>query len=483
VQFIIRILIALTQKVDWTKRNLSSGSGTDWPPPCHLLRSCQTQQQPPPAAESLEGTGEGKNGATGVNDRTLADRARSASNLDLPLSGIRVLELGRMLAAPLVGQLLGDLGADVVKIERLGEGDDFRRYGLVFVKDSDGNPTAESAAYTSMNRNKRSVAVDLAQPEGSELVRDLAHNCDIFIENFKVGSLARFGLDYAAQQAVNPGLIYLSVTGFGQAGPYAHRPATDSVFQAMSGLMDVTGEPDGEPVKVGTYAVDYTAGLYGALAVLAALRHRDMTGTGQHIDLSLLDCGIALVAPRSCDYLVGGSVPGRIGNRTPGTAPGQLFRCADGHLMVQAGGDRQFATLCRIINRTDLLDDPRFATIQLRLVNIDALAETLEETFLTRTSRDWFDLLSEAGVLTAPTYDVAQCFADPQVQERGVRITVPHPIGGSVDLVASPMRFSATPIETYRAPPPMGEGADDVLSSWLGYDRKRIDQLRAARAI
>ena len=423
------------------------------------------------------------NGATGVNDRTLADRERSASAVDLPLSGIRVLELGRMLAAPLVGQLLGDLGADVVKIERLGEGDDFRRYGLVFVKDSDGNPTAESAAYTSMNRNKRSVAVDLAQPSGSELVRDLARKCDIFIENFKVGSLARFGLDYAAQRAVNPGLIYLSVTGFGQAGPYAHRPATDSVFQAMSGLMDVTGEPDGEPVKVGTYAADYTAGLYGALAALAALRHRDQTGEGQHIDLSLLDCAMALVAPRSCEYLIGGSIPRRIGNRTPGTAPGQLFRCADGHLMVQAGGDRQFATLCKVIERPDLAEDSRFASMQLRLINIDALAEALEETFLTRTGREWFDLLSAAGVLTAPTYDVAQCFADPQVKARGLRVTVPHPIGGSVDLLASPMRFSATPIETYRAPPTMGEGAEDVLSSWLDYDPEQIERLRAAGAI
>jgi crotonobetainyl-CoA:carnitine CoA-transferase CaiB-like acyl-CoA transferase len=423
------------------------------------------------------------NRASGEDDRKAAVRERSASAGDLPLSGIRVLELGRMLAAPLVGQLLGDLGAEVVKVERLGEGDDFRRYGLVFVKDSDGNPTAESAAYTSTNRNKRSIAVDLARPEGSELVRNLARKCDIFIENFKVGSLARFGLDFRAQQSVNPGVIYLSVTGFGQAGPYAHRPATDSVFQAMSGLMDVTGEPDGEPVKVGTYAADYTAGLYGALAALAALRHRDQTGEGQHIDLSLLDCAMALVAPRSCEYLIGDSIPRRIGNRTPGTAPGQLFRCADGHLMVQAGGDRQFATLCKVIERPDLTEDERFASMQLRLVNIDALADALEETFLTRTGREWFDLLSAAGVLTAPTYDVAQCFADPQVKARGLRVTVPHPIGGSVDLLASPMRFSATPIEAYRAPPTMGEGAEDVLASWLGYDPEQIERLRAAGAI
>jgi crotonobetainyl-CoA:carnitine CoA-transferase CaiB-like acyl-CoA transferase len=402
---------------------------------------------------------------------------------DLPLTGIRVLELGRMLAAPLVGQLLGDLGAEVVKIERRGEGDDFRRYGLVFVKDRNGNPTAESAAYTSANRNKRSITVDLAHPEGSEVVRRLARKCDVFIENFKVGSLARFALDYAAQRAANPGVIYLSVSGFGQSGPYAQKPATDSVFQAMSGLMDVTGEPDGEPVKVGTYAADYTAGLYGALAVLAAMRHRDRTGEGQHIDLALLDCGIAFVAQRSCEYLIGNSIPGRIGNRTPGTAPGQLFRCADGHIMVQAGSDRMFATLCKVIERPDIAADPRFATLPLRLANIDPLAEALEESFLTRSGKEWFDVLSSASLLVAPIYNVAQCFADPQVQARGIRVTVAHPIGGSVDLVANPMRFSITPIEGYRSPPTMGEGTDDVLSNWLGYDKEKIGHLRAAGAI
>jgi crotonobetainyl-CoA:carnitine CoA-transferase CaiB-like acyl-CoA transferase len=388
-----------------------------------------------------------------------------------------------MLAAPLFGQLLGDLGAEVIKVERPGEGDDFRRYGVVFIKDAQGNPTAESAAYTSANRNKRSITVDMAHPDGGEIVRGLARQCDVFVENFKAGALAKFKLDYAAQREVNPGIIYLSVTGFGQAGPYAQRPATDSVFQAMSGLMDVTGEPDGEPVKVGTYAVDYTAGLYGALSVVAALRHRDQTGEGQHIDLSLLDCGIALLAQRSCEYLVGNMVPRRIGNRTPGTAPGQLFRCADGHIMVQAGGDRLFAKLCQVLERPDIAADPRFASMQLRLVNIDPLAQLLEDIFLTRTGREWFDLLSTAGLLVAPTYDVAQCFADPQVQARGLRVTVPHPIGGTVDLVANPMRFSATPIEHYGTPPVMGEGTDEVLASWLGYDSGKIARLRASGAI
>jgi len=401
----------------------------------------------------------------------------------LPLSAIRVVEMGRMLAAPLVGQLLGDLGAEVVKIERPHEGDDFRRYGLVHIEDADGNATLESAAYTSTNRNKRSLTVDFGRPDGAEIVRGLARQCDIFIENFKVGGLAKYGLDYASQRQVNPGVIYLSLTGFGQEGPYAHRPATDSVFQAMSGLMDLTGEPDGEPVKVGTYAADYTAGLYGALAIMAALRHRDRTGEGQHIDLALLDCAIALVSPRSCDYLVSGSVPHRIGNRTPGTAPGQLFRCKDGHLMVQAGSDRMFAALCRVLERPDVGADPRFATPRMRLQNIDLLAATLESTFLTRCSREWFDLLSKTQVLTAPIYNVAQCFSDPQVQARERRVTAPHPIAGSLDLVASPMRFSATPIRTYGSPPVLGEVVDDVLSNWLGYDAERIAQLRAAGAV
>lgn len=414
-----------------------------------------------------------------MTDRTVPHQGPSA----LPLAGIRVLELGRMLAAPLVGQLLGDLGAEVVKIERRGEGDDFRRYGTVFVKDGAGNPTAESAAYTSTNRNKRSVAVDLATPEGCALVRELARTCDIFIENFKVGGLVQFGLDYASQRAANPGVIYLSVTGFGQTGPYAQKAGTDSVIQAMSGLMDISGEPDGEPVKIGTYAADYTAGMYGAVAVLAALRHRDRTGEGQQVDLSLLDCGIALVAQRSCEYLIGNEVPRRLGNRTPGTAPGQLFRCADGHIMVQAGSDRMFATLCKILERPDIVADPRFATLSARIANVDALAEVLEPCFMKRTGKDWFDSLSAAGLLVAPTYTVAQCFADPHVQARGLRISIPHPISGSVDAIASPMRFSATPIQRYGTPPVMGEGTDDVLSQWLGYDGEKIAALRAAGAI
>lgn len=421
--------------------------------------------------------------APGMIDRPASDREHGATACDMPLSGIRVLELGRYLAGPLVGQLLGDLGAEVVKIERRGYGDEFRQYGRTYVMDRDGKPTRESAPYTSANRNKRSVEVDLAHPKGQEVVRDLARKCDIFIENFKVGALDRFDLDYAAVRADNLGVIYLAISGFGQAGPYARKAATDSAFQAMSGLWDVTGEADGEPQKIGTPASDYIGGLYGALSVMAALRHRDRTGEGQHIDLSLLDCSIAFLAPRSSEYLIDGQVPGRIGNRTPGTAPGQAFRCSDGRIMVQAGSDKMFTTLCGILDRPDIASDPRFASLQLRQANVDMLGEVLEEAFLTRTSREWFDLLSEAGLIVAPIYDIAQCFADPQVQARNMRVNIPHPAGGSVDIVASPMRFSATPIEKYACPPPMGEGTDDVLSGWLGYDEATIAQLRAAGAV
>jgi crotonobetainyl-CoA:carnitine CoA-transferase CaiB-like acyl-CoA transferase len=401
----------------------------------------------------------------------------------LPLSDLRVLELGRLLAAPLAGQILGDLGAEVVKVERPHAGDEFRRYGLVFVKDDEGGDSNLSAIFTSVNRNKRSITVDLEHPDGRSLVRDLAKNCDILIQNFKVGALEKFGLDYDSLRAIHPGIIYLSTSGFGMTGPYAAKPATDGVFQAMSGLMSVTGEPDQEPMRSGSFAVDYSGGLFGVISLLAALRHRDRTGEGQQIDLSLLDCGIATLASRSCDYLIGDVAPGRAGNRNPGAAPAQLFRCADGHISVQAPSDRLFALLCKILKRPDIADDPRFATPSLRLRNVAALSDLLDEAFTTRTGREWFEELSAAGMIAGPTYDVAQCFADPQVQARGMRVSIPRPSGGPIDVVANPMRFSATPIETYAAPPELGEGVDDVLSAWLGYDPDQISRLRATGAV
>ncbi len=410
---------------------------------------------------------------------TASDQSEGATSHDLPLSGVRVLELGRFLAAPLAAQLLGDLGAEVVKIERPGEGDEFRTYGLTSVKDADGNSTSLSSSYVSANRNKRSLTVDFSAVEGQKIVRALADRCDIFIENFKAGGLAKYGLDYETLRQSNPGLIYLSVTGFGQTGPYANRPATDSVFQAMSGLWYLTGEPDGEPEKVGIPAVDYITGVFGGMAVLAALRHRDKTGQGQQIDLSLLDCGMAFVAPRTAQYLIDQSLPGRIGNRTPGVAPGQLFECSDGSLMIQAGTDRQFGILCAAMERRDLLDDPRFASSRQRQINIEPLVAELERTFATRSSREWSDILGDRGIITAPIYDIPQCFADPQIQERGMRVTIPNPAGAPLDIVANPMRFSETPIETYTMPPALGEDTDDVLSAWLDYDAAQIEALRA----
>jgi crotonobetainyl-CoA:carnitine CoA-transferase CaiB-like acyl-CoA transferase len=401
-----------------------------------------------------------------------------------PLAGVRVLELGRLLAAPLAAQILGDLGAEVVKVERAGRGDDFRRYGPVFLKDADGQPTPESAGYISTNRNKRSVTVDFAKPEGREVILGLARRCDVFIENFKVGNLADYGLDYASVRRINPGVIYLSVTGFGQTGPYAARPGTDGAFQALSGLMSITGEPDGEPTRVGTFAVDYVTGVYGAVAVLAALRHRELNGGGgQAIDLALFDSAIAAMAPRSTEYLIGGPSPKRAGNRLAGAAPSQPYRCSDGYLQVQAAMEEHFRVLCDLIDRPALAEDPRFATLSARIANVEALAVELESVFETRSIGHWYDLLSEGGLIVAPIYDVAQCFDDPHVRSRGLRVTTPHELGVTVDLVASPMRFSATPIETYRAPPTQGEGVADVLAEWLGYTSEQVSDLRAIGAV
>lgn len=411
------------------------------------------------------------------------DKEQDGGVETMPLAGVRVLELGRLIAAPLVGQMLADLGAEVIKVERPDGGDDFRRYGSVVIKDREGKPTTESAAYTSANRNKRSITVNLAHPDGQDVVTRLAKASDIFIENFMVGALAKFGLDYPSIRKLNPGIIYLSVTGYGQSGPYAHRPGTDSAFQALSGLMSITGEPDGEPTKSGNYAIDNSAGLYGAVAVLAALRLRDRTGEGQQIDLSLLECGIASLAQRTSEYLNGGAIPGRIGNRTPGTAPGQLFRCSDGYIAVQAGSDGLFRKFCAVIDRSDFLADPRYATMQLRYANIAPLIETLEGIFITRSSKQWFDDLSVAGLIAAPIYDVQQCFDDPHVKARGLRVTATHPLGASVNMVANPIRFSATPITGYRVAPTLSADTRDVLSRLLGYDDDRISQLRRSGAI
>jgi crotonobetainyl-CoA:carnitine CoA-transferase CaiB-like acyl-CoA transferase len=398
-----------------------------------------------------------------------------------PLHGIRVLELGRLLAAPFAAQMLADLGAEVIKVERAGRGDEFRYYGPPFLRDREGKRTDQSASFASTNRNKRAMTIDFAQAEGRDIILELARRSDVFIENFKTGSLANHGLDYDAIKAVNPDIIYLSVTGFGQTGPYALHPGTDGAFQAMCGMMAVTGDPDGAPQKAGTFIVDFITGLYGAIAVLGALRHREVNqGGGQSVDLALLECGLAAMAMRSAEYFVDGKEPERVGNRTPGSAPSQVFRCADGHLTVQAGFEDGYRSLCRIIGRPDLAEDPRFATRTDRVLNVEALEPELADALAKQSVAYWFEHLSAAGVICAPIYAPGEAFGDPHIAARGVRLSVPHPETGMLDMVANPIRYSGTPIETYAPPPDLGEGNADILGDLLGYEPDRIAALAAA---
>jgi len=395
-----------------------------------------------------------------------------------------VLELGRLLAAPFAAQLLADLGAEVVKVERDGRGDEFRYYGPPFLRDAAGARTDQSASFASTNRNKRSLAIDFASPAGRDIVLQLARKSDVFIENFKTGSLAQFGLDQDAIRAVNPDIIYLSITGFGQSGPYARRPGTDGAFQAMCGLMAATGEPNGTPMKAGTFIVDFITGLYGAVAVLGALRHRETNGGGgQAIDLALLECGLAAMAMRAAEYFVDGTEPARVGNRTPGSAPSQVFRCIDGYIVIQAGFEDQYRSLCHLIERPDLAEDPRFATRADRVVNVEALEPELAKGLAGREVAYWHKVLGEAGVICAPICGPGEIYQDPHVIERGVRVRVPHPQAGTIDMVASPIRYSRTPIAGYRAPPALGEGLDDVLADWLGFGPEQVAQVRAAGAV
>ena len=401
-----------------------------------------------------------------------------------PLSGVRVLELGRLLAAPFAAQILADFGAEVVKIERAGRGDEFRYYGPPFLHDAEGARTDQSAGFTATNRNKRSMTIDFATPQGRDIVLALAAKSDVFIENFKTGSLAQFGLDYEAISAVNPDIVYLSVTGFGQTGPYASRPGTDGAFQAMCGLMAVTGEADGEPLKAGTFIIDFVTGLYGAISVLGALRHREVNGGGgQSIDLALLECGLAAMSVRAAEFFVDGREPARVGNRTPGSAPSQVFPCADGHIVIQAGFEDQYRSLCHVVGRSDLAEDARFATRADRVVNLEALEPALAAALEKGTVARWYKELGEAGVICAPIYAPGEAYDDPQVVARGVKVSVPHPKVGVLDLVANPVRYARTPVDEYRAPPALGEGNAEILSAWLGFSAEQIDQARAVGAL
>ena len=399
------------------------------------------------------------------------------------LDGIRVLDLTRILAGPMATQTLADLGAEVIKLERPGSGDDTRSWGPPFLQDRAGRDTRDSTYFLCCNRGKKSVTVDIARPDGQALVRRLVQNCDVLTENFKVGDLARYGLDYQALSLLNPRLVYCSITGYGQSGPYSDRAGYDPIAQAMGGMMAVTGERDGRPQRVGVAVVDVMTANYAVIAILSALRHRDASGRGQHIDLSLLDVQVAAMINVAQAYLSAGVVARRNGNEHPSVVPSQSFQCADGMIMLAAGNDGQFAKLCEALGRVDLARDPRFATNAARVRNRAAVTALLQEALSQQPVTHWTDRLSRAGVPCGPVNDVEQVFADPQVRHRGLRVEVEHPVSGTLPLLASPLRLSETPVDYRLAPPLLGEHTDAVLSELLGMGPGEIEKLRQAGVI
>ncbi|MGX4643415.1 CaiB/BaiF CoA transferase family protein [Massilia sp. SYSU DXS3249] len=398
------------------------------------------------------------------------------------LGHIRVLDLSRVLAGPWCSQNLADLGADVIKIERPGSGDDTRAWGPPYAKDADGRDTSEAAYYLSANRGKRSVTVDIASADGQALIRELARHSDVVLENFKVGHLKRYGLDYASLKAIKPDLVYCSITGFGQDGPYAHRAGYDFLIQGMGGLMSVTGErdelPGGGPQKAGVALTDLMTGMYATIAVLAALTHRDRTGEGQYIDMALLDTQVAMLANVGSNYLNSGKPPKRWGNAHANIVPYQTFACLDGHIIVATGNDGQYQKFVEAGGRPELASDPRFATNPLRVQNRDVLVPLLAEMVATRPRDEWIAMLEAVGVPCGPINDVGEVFANEQVQARAMAVELPHPSAGKVKLVRSPMKMSATPATSEQAPPLLGQHTDEVLREVLGRSGDEIAALR-----
>ena len=400
------------------------------------------------------------------------------------LSHIRVLDLSRVLAGPWAGQVLADLGAEVIKVERPGVGDDTRHWGPPYLKDAEGKDTSEAAYFLTANRNKQSLTIDFTQPEGQRIVRELAGQCDVVLENFKVGGLAAYGLDYASLKALNPRLIYCSITGFGQDGPYAKRAGYDFMVQGLGGLMSLTGRADEEegagPMKVGVALTDILTGLYASVGVLAALNHREQTGIGQHVDLALLDVQVACLANQAMNYLTTGVPPKRLGNAHPNIVPYQDFPTADGDIILAVGNDSQFRKFCEVAGCTELADDPRFASNKARVANREVLVPMLRQTTVFKTTGEWISLLEQAGVPCGPINNLAQVFEDAQVKARGLRLDLPHALGCLAPQVASPIRLSQTPVEYRNAPPLLGQHTEQVLQSLLGMSLERIGELRSA---
>jgi len=399
------------------------------------------------------------------------------------LEGVRVLDLSRVLAAPMAAQTLADLGADVIKIERPGSGDEGRSYGPPFLMDRDGRSTGTAAFFLACNRGKKSVTVDIATSEGQDIIRALALQSDVVLENFRAGALQKYGLDHANLRALNPRLVYCSITGFGQDGPYAERPGYDGVFQAMGGVMAANGHAD-EPMKIGISMVDILTGQQAAIAILAALHHRDqVSGEGQHIDLALLDCAVASLSHFAMNYLVSGEVPVRRGNGGFGGVPSQAFDCSDGGIFIVAGNNRQFSALCQAIDSPALAEDARFNHAAGRVIHRDALLQALREVLRRRTVAEWLARLDAADVPAGPVNELPDVFANPQVQHRHMLVETEHPLAGTVKLLANPMRLSATPIEHYPAPPLLGQHTREVLTERLQFSAEQIDALAARQVI
>jgi crotonobetainyl-CoA:carnitine CoA-transferase CaiB-like acyl-CoA transferase len=401
------------------------------------------------------------------------------------LSHIRVLDLSRVLAGPWSTQILGDLGAEVLKIEKPGEGDETRAFGPPFV--NGGNERADATYFLAANRNKKSVTVDFAKPEGAQLIKRLARRAHVVVENFKTGTLARYGLDYDSLAAENPGLVYCSLTGFGHDGPYKDKAGYDYLIQGMGGLMSITGQPDGspgaEPMKVGVAVSDLITGLYTTIAIQAALIHQARTGEGQAIDMALFDCQIAGLANQATNYLAGGIVPGRMGNAHPNIVPYQVFPTADGHLILGVANDRQFRNFCLAAGRKDLADDPRFTTNALRVGQRDTLVALLRPVFAARGTAEWIALLEAANVPCGPINRIDQVFADPQAVARNMTVALSHATAGKLELVASPLRLQRTPPEYHSAPPILGQHTNEVLTEILGLSATDIATLRAGKIV
>lgn len=401
-----------------------------------------------------------------------------------PLKGLKVLDLSRILAGPTCTQLFGDMGAEIIKIERPQRGDDTRYWGPPFLKDADGNDTTESAYYLCANRNKNSVAVDLTQEEGQAIIRDLAAKCDILVENFKAGDLARYGLDYNELAKINPKLIYCSITGFGMTGPYAKRPGYDFLIQGMGGIMSLTGKPDeegGEPMKCGVGIADVMCGMYASVAILAALHSRQTSGKGQHLDISLLDCQVAWLINQGAAYLVSGEVPPRRGNEHPTIVPYSTFPASDQAFIIAVGNDDQYRRMCKVIGADELAHDPRFAKNTDRVLNRQILIALIGEQTRKQTASHWLEEMEKAGVPCGPVNDLAQTFADPQIRHREMSVNIPHranPETG-VTLIGNPLNFSETPIQYKKAPPVRAEDTREILSKHLGLSEEKLNELEA----